>query len=356
MNDLIQKYEEIEKRFVELEHQMTEQAGNQDAYKTLTKKYAELEPPVHAYRNYKKVVQSLDEAQLIINDPTADNDWRALAEEEAGELETRREQLESTLQLFLIPQDPNDTKSCYLEIRAGTGGDEAAIFAGDLYSMYSRYLDLKKWSYETVDMTPSEAGGVKEIVLFVKGTGVYGRLKFEAGTHRVQRVPETEANGRVHTSAATVAVLPEVEDVDIEIRNEDIRIDTFRASGAGGQHINKTDSAIRITHLPTNMVVTCQDGRSQHQNKEQAMQLLRAKLAEKQTTERQDTEASTRRTQVGSGDRSEKIRTYNYPQSRLTDHRINFTSYNLPSFLHGNLDELIDALISADRAEKLAKE
>ncbi|MFH1428456.1 MAG: peptide chain release factor 1, partial [Candidatus Margulisiibacteriota bacterium] len=309
---------------------------------------------IAAFRRYKKIAEEYDGAQSILNDPSSDKDMKEMARDEQETLLPQKEQMEEELRFLLIPQDPNDNKNCYLEIRAGTGGDEAGIFAGDLANMYLRYIELKGWGKELVESTPSEAGGFKEIVIYVKGDAPYGRLKFEAGTHRVQRVPQTEASGRVHTSAATVAIMPEAEDVEYEIKQEDLKIDTYRASGAGGQHINKTDSAVRITHLPTGVVVACQDGRSQHANKDRAMNLLKAKLVEQHIAAKDAKESDARRIQVGSGDRSEKIRTYNYPQGRLTDHRIGYTSYNLQGHLQGALDELINALIAAERANKLA--
>ena len=355
MDNLSQKFTDIENRFEDVVQEMTEKADDMQAYQVLAKRYAELREPVEVFRKYKKVCEDLEGVESMLKEVSTDPELKEMTLAEKSELLSAKEQLEDELRYLLIPKDPNDNKNCFLEIRAGTGGDEAGIFAGDLTSMYLRYIDSKRWTKSIVDAQHSEAGGYKEIIIQVEGENAYGRLKYEAGTHRVQRVPQTEASGRVHTSAATVAVMPEVEDVELEIRTEDLRIDTYRASGAGGQHINKTDSAIRITHLPTGVVVCCQDGRSQHSNKEKAMQVLKARLVEKQRSESAATESSTRKIQVGSGDRSEKIRTYNYSQGRLTDHRINFTSYNLQSHLQGDLDEIIDALIAADRAEKLAE-
>ena len=355
MNNLQNKYTEIENRFMDLEAEMTEKAGDMTVYQDLAKRYAELKEPVDVFRKYKKVCADCDGAEAILQDSTSDQELKEMAESERDSLAAEKEKLEETLRFLLIPKDPNDNKNCYLEIRAGTGGDEAGIFAGDLANMYLRYIETHGWSKDVVESTPSESGGFKELIMFIKGDAPYGRLKYEAGTHRVQRVPETEASGRIHTSAATVAVIPEVEDVEFNINPEDLRIDTYRSSGAGGQHVNKTDSAVRLTHIPTGVVVACQDGRSQHQNKDKAMQLLKARLVEQEQAKAEASEASSRKIQVGSGDRSEKIRTYNYPQGRLTDHRIGFTSYNLQGHLQGALDEIIDALIAADRVEKLAK-
>ncbi|MFA5927714.1 MAG: peptide chain release factor 1 [Candidatus Margulisiibacteriota bacterium] len=352
---MVKKYLEIENRYAETEKSMSEQTGNQEIYRELAKKYSELSKPVALFRRYKKVKTDLADAESILKDQTADAELKEMAQTEQSNLALEVIKLEEDLRFLLIPQDPNDNKDCYLEIRAGTGGDEASIFAGDLMNMYSRYIEKRGWKKELLECTPSEVGGFKEIIVLIKGDGPYGWMKYEAGTHRVQRVPETEASGRIHTSAATVAVLPEAEDIELEVRTEDLRIDTYRASGAGGQHINKTDSAVRITHLPTGVVVSCQDGRSQHKNKETAMRLLKSKLLESQREAQEAQTISSRRIQVGSGDRSEKIRTYNYPQGRLTDHRIGFTTYNLQGFLDGNIDELLDALLAADKAEKLAR-
>jgi len=355
MDKLLKKYSELESRFLEIEKEMTSCTSNLEKYQELAKKYAELEAPIKTYHDYKNISEQYKENDSIINDKTADAELIQLAKEENTTLKEKQKELENTLRLLLLPRDPNDTHSCYLEIRAGTGGDEAAIFAGNLYDMYSRFCEKNKWRRSLIDINPSESGGFKEAIVFIEGNGAYGKLKYEAGIHRVQRVPVTESSGRIHTSAATVAIMPETTSSEIEIRNDDLRVDTYRSSGAGGQHINKTDSAVRITHIPSGIVVSCQDGRSQHQNKERAMNLLQSKLIEKQELEQSSKESSSRRVQVGSGDRSEKIRTYNYPQGRITDHRINFTSHNLQNFLDGNIDELIEALITANRLKQLAK-
>lgn len=285
----------------------------------------------------------------------ADPEMKEMAEDEMAHCKSEIERLEQDLQILLLPRDPDDMRSVFLEIRAGTGGDESALFGGDLLRMYTRYAERKGWRVELMSESPSELGGYKEVIVRIEGEGVYGRLKFESGAHRVQRVPETEAQGRIHTSACTVAVMPEADAAtDIVIQSSDLRIDTFRASGAGGQHINKTDSAVRITHLPTGLVVECQDDRSQHRNKDKAMQVLAARLKDKAQRERHDAEAAQRKSLVGSGDRSERIRTYNFPQGRMTDHRINLTLYKLLSIMEGDLDELTGALIAEHQAEQLA--
>jgi len=306
---------------------------------------------VTAFNAYRATEGDIQAAQEMMSDP----DMRAMAQEELELGREKLEKLSDELQLLLLPRDPDDSRSVYLEIRAGTGGDESALFAGDLLRMYSRYAESCGWRVELISVSESEIGGYKEVIARVDGDGVYGRLKFESGAHRVQRVPETETQGRIHTSACTVAVLPEAdEQSDIVINPSDLRIDTFRASGAGGQHINKTDSAVRITHLPTGLVVECQDDRSQHRNKDKAMQVLAARLKDKQQQEQHDKEAAQRKSLVGSGDRSERIRTYNYPQGRVTDHRINLTLYKLHSIMDGDLGELTDALRAEHQAELLA--
>ena len=291
----------------------------------------------------------MEDAKEMMDDP----DLKDMAEEEYYSSKEKLPGLEEELKILLLPKDENDDSNVIIEIRGGAGGEEAALFAYNLYRMYTMYAELKRWQVEVIDLNETEIGGIKEISFMIKGKGAYSRLKFESGVHRVQRVPETEASGRIHTSTATVAVLPEVEDVEIDINQNDLRIDTYRASGAGGQHVNKTSSAIRITHIPTGIVVSCQNERSQLQNKETAMKMLRSKLYEKQIEERDSEIINTRRLQVGSGARSEKIRTYNYPQSRVTDHRINFTIYQLETFLNGDIDEMVEALIAADRADRL---
>jgi peptide chain release factor 1 len=319
----------------------------------LAKEHAELGPVVAAARALASARQELADATALVEDPSTDKEMAALADEERHALKARIPELERALQLLLIPKDRDDDADIILEVRAGTGGDEAALFAGDLFRMYQRYAGKRGWRVEVLSENPGEAGGYKEIIANVKGGGVFGRMKFESGVHRVQRVPDTEASGRIHTSAATVAVLPAPENIEIEIRPEDIRIDTMRSSGAGGQHVNTTDSAVRITHLPTGIVVTSSE-KSQHQNRAIAMQVLKTRLydAERERADRERAEA--RKSQVGSGDRSQRIRTYNFPQGRVTDHRIGLTLHQLPQIIEGELDELIDVLVAEDQAEKLA--
>ena len=313
------------------------------------KEHAEIEEVVLKYKEYKRTEQALKEAEEMMSDP----EMKELAEEEASKAREKLPKLEEELKLLLIPKDPDDDKNIICEIRAGAGGDEAALFAGTLYRMYTMYAERKHWKIEVLNENETGLGGYKEISFMITGKGAYSRLKFESGVHRVQRVPETEASGRIHTSTATVAVLPVVEDVQIEINPADIKMEVFRASGAGGQHVNKTSSAVRLIHVPTGMVAECQTERSQTQNREYAMKLLKSRLYEKEKQERDSKLASERKSQVGSGDRSEKIRTYNYPQGRITDHRIGLSIYQMEDFLNGNLDEMIDNLIAADRAEKL---
>ena len=313
------------------------------------KEHAELEPIVEKYREYKKAEKQLEEAKEMLNDP----ELKELAEADMLDAKEKLPKIEEELKILLIPQDPDDDKNVICEIRAGTGGDEAALFAGTLFRMYSMYAERKHWKIDVLNENETGLGGYKEISFMVTGKGVYSRLKFESGGHRVQRVPDTESSGRIHTSAATVAVLPVVEDVEIEINPADIKMDVYRASGAGGQHVNKTSSAVRLTHIPTGIIAECQTERSQLQNREYAMKLLRSRLYEKEQAERNAKLANERKIQVGTGDRSEKIRTYNYPQGRITDHRIGMSIYQMDDFLNGNLDEMIDNLIAADRAEKL---
>ena len=316
------------------------------------KEHAELEPIVEKYREYKKAEKQLEEAKEMLNDP----ELKELAEADMLDAKEKLPQIEEELKILLIPKDPDDDKNVICEIRAGTGGDEAALFAGTLFRMYSMYAERKHWKIDVLNENETGLGGYKEISFMVTGKGVYSRLKFESGGHRVQRVPDTESSGRIHTSAATVAVLPVVEDVEIEINPADIKMDVYRASGAGGQHVNKTSSAVRLTHIPTGIIAECQTERSQLQNREYAMKLLRSRLYEKEQAERNAKLANERKIQVGTGDRSEKIRTYNYPQGRITDHRIGMSIYQMDDFLNGNLDEMIDNLIAADRADKLQGE
>ncbi len=324
--------------------------SDQNRFRTLSKEYAQLEPVSAALANYNALTQSLDAAQAMLKDP----EMRDLAVEEIAELETTRTQLDRDLNLLLLPKDPRDDANIFLEVRAGTGGDEAAIFAGDLFRMYARYAERRRWTLEILSQSGGEHGGYKEIIARVEGRGAFSQLKFESGTHRVQRVPETEAQGRIHTSAATVAILPELDEIDeIEINPADLKTDTFRASGAGGQHVNKTDSAIRITHIPTGTVVECQDERSQHKNRARAMSLLKARLLDEQRGKQNAEQAESRRLQVGSGDRSQRIRTYNFPQGRVTDHRINLTLYRLPEIIQGDLDAVIEPLTQEFQADQL---
>jgi peptide chain release factor 1 len=328
--------------------------GDQNQFRDLSREYAQLEPIVGAFSRYQQTKSDLSSAREMAND--TDADMRAMAADELPPLIEQLDALELDLQKLLLPRDPRDENNAFLEIRAGTGGDEAAIFAGDLLRMYLRYAELNKWRCEIITERPGDHGGYKEVVCRLVGDRVFSRLKFESGAHRVQRVPETESQGRVHTSAATVAILPEVGQVEeIEINQADIRVDTFRASGAGGQHVNKTDSAIRLTHIPSGVVVECQDERSQHKNRAKAMALLQARLLDAEQTKRMDAESESRRLQVGSGDRSERIRTYNFPQGRLTDHRINLTLYKLDDIMTGSLSEIIDPLIAEHQADLLAE-
>ena len=352
---LVEKLEGLRERFAEVGALLAEPgvASDPSRLRSLAKEHAELGPIVECFVQYNATMDSIEEARELLAGP--DPDMRELAREEIDAAEARRTRLESDLKILLLPADPADSGNVYLEVRAGTGGDEAALFAGDLLRMYLRYGELRGWKSGIVSESPGEHGGYKEVIVRISGRGVYSRLKFESGGHRVQRVPETESQGRIHTSACTVAVLPEADEIgEIEIDASDLRIDTFRASGAGGQHVNKTDSAIRITHLPTHTVVECQDERSQHKNRARAMSLLKARLLaaerERQTTER----AETRRLLVGSGDRSQRIRTYNFPQGRVTDHRINLTLYKLDGIMAGGLGEVVEALVNEHQAEQLA--
>ncbi|NKC00067.1 MAG: peptide chain release factor 1 [Pseudomonadales bacterium] len=327
--------------------------GEREKFTALSKEYAELEPVVKCYRDVAKLEENLAETREML-DGESDDEMRELAQEDINETTAEISRLSEDLTVLLLPKDPNDHSNVFLEIRAGTGGDEAAIFSGDLFRMYNKYAETKGWRLEVLNERHGEHGGFKEVISRIEGQEVYSQLKFESGSHRVQRVPETESKGRVHTSACTVAILPEVDEIDsIEIEKKDIREDTFRASGAGGQHVNKTDSAIRLTHLPTGTVVECQDERSQHKNRARAMSLLQAKLLDSARTAQESEQAENRRLLVGSGDRSEKIRTYNFPQGRITDHRINLTLYKLDEVIHGDLDSVVQPLIQEHHADQL---
>jgi peptide chain release factor 1 len=333
------------------------QGGDSQAFVAASRELAEIDPVVAAIKDFRAARKNLSDVEQLLADPKTDADMRALAEEERPAAADEVERLINKLKLLLIPKDEADEKSAILEVRAGTGGDEAALFAGDLFDMYARYAESKRWKVDIMSESPGSAGGFKEIVAEIRGRGVFARLKFESGVHRVQRVPDTETQGRIHTSAATVAVLPEAEDVDIAINEADLKVDTMRAGGAGGQHVNKTESAVRITHIPSGIAVVVQEERSQHRNRAKAMAHLRAKLYDVERTKKDAERAATRRAQVGSGDRSERIRTYNFPQGRVTDHRINLTLYNLDKVMAGlALDEIVDALTTEHQAELLAAE
>jgi len=348
------KLENLGERFEEIAALLSqpEVQNNQNKFRSLSQEYAQIDPIVTCYRQYQQNQDNLDAANEMTKDP--DPELREMAKEEQQESEKLKQSLEHQLQVLLLPKDPNDNRNVFLEVRAGTGGDEAAIFSGDLAKMYQRFAEKKGWNIEIINENRSDHGGYKEIILRIAGQDVYSQLKFESGAHRVQRVPETESQGRVHTSACTVAIMPEVESVDeYEIKSADLRVDTFRASGSGGQHVNKTDSAIRLTHIPTGVVVECQDERSQHKNRARAMSLLQSRLLTAEQDKQQAEQAETRKLQVGSGDRSERIRTYNYPQGRMTDHRINLTLYKLDEIMQGGLEHVIKPLINEHQAELL---
>lgn len=356
MNNMIERLESIARRYEELNEILMDPSIASDIKKMTeaSKEQASLEAAYQLYEEYKKILSGIEEAQELMKE--SDPEIREMAELELSELEEKKPQIEEKLHLELIPKDPNDNKNVIVEIRGAAGGDEGNIFAGDLYRMYVKYAESQGWKIEIMEAQDSEAGGYSLISFMIKGEGVYSKLKFESGSHRVQRVPKTETQGRVHTSTATVLVMPEAEEVDFELNPADLRIDTYRASGAGGQHINKTDSAVRITHIPTGTVTTSQDGRSQHDNKDKAMRAMRTKLYEMKLREQEEALGSERRSKIGSGDRSEKIRTYNYPQNRVTDHRIGLTIQQLDRIMEGKLEEIIESLINEDQRLKLAGE
>jgi len=348
--------EDVVDRFREVEGLLSDPAviSDQKRYRELTKEHSDLSEVVAVYGQYKQVCGDIEGNRELLQD--SDPEMKELAKAELPELEEQQASLEEQLKLLMLPKDPNDDKNIILEIRAGTGGDEAALFAADLFRMYSRYADRNRWKVEMMSASETDGGGFKEVVAMVSGERVYSRLKFESGTHRVQRVPDTETQGRIHTSACTVAVLPEAEDVDIEINNSDLRIDLYRASGAGGQHVNKTESAVRLTHIPTGVVVACQDESSQHKNKAKALKVLKSRIYDQMQAEQNAAMAADRKNQVGSGDRSERIRTYNYPQGRCTDHRIGLTLYKLDAIMQGDVDEVIEALITDQQAAQMSQQ
>jgi peptide chain release factor 1 len=350
---MFDKLKGVEDRFQELERLLSdpEVVKNRDAYQKYIREHAEISPIVHTFRDYQRVDRELDDSLELLGDD--DPEMKKMAGEEVARLEKEKERLGDELKILLVPKDPLDDKSVILEIRAGTGGDEAGLFAGDLFKMYQRYADARGWKVEVMDHHTTGVGGLKEIIANVNGKGAYSRLKYESGTHRVQRVPTTETQGRIHTSAVTVAVLPEAEEVEVNIDAGELKVDVFRSSGPGGQSVNTTDSAVRITHLPTGLVVTCQDEKSQHKNKAKAMKVLRSRLLDQMVREQNEARSQNRRSQVGSGDRSERIRTYNFPQGRVTDHRIGLTLYRLEAILQGDVDEVIDSLITHYQSQAL---
>ena len=348
---ILEKYEELSMTVSD-----PEVIANQSLWQQKIKELGEMEPVVTKYKEYKKVQEDLAATEEMLNELGSDDEMRDMAKEELAELKEKSEKLTEELKIALLPKDPNDDKNVILEVRAGTGGEEAALFGADLLRMYTRYAERRGWKTEVMDMNDTGIGGIKEAVVMIKVKGAYSRLKYESGVHRVQRVPETESSGRIHTSAATIAIMPEVDEVEVEIDPNDVRVDVYRSSGHGGQCVNTTDSAVRLTHIPTGLVVTCQDEKSQLKNKEKAFGVLRARLYDMMQQQQNKEQADARKSQIGSGDRSERIRTYNFPQGRVTDHRIGMTIYKLDSFLDGDIDEIVDALITSDQAEKMKNE
>ncbi len=353
---MLDKIEELERRSMELESLLSDPAiqANQGEFRKFSKEHAELAPLVETYRKHRKLLSEIKDNQLLLSE--ADQEIREMAKEELEALERQKNELEAEIRLLLLPRDPNDDKSVILEIRAGTGGDESALFAGDLFRMYSRFADANRWKVDIISASESERGGFKEVIASLEGVGVYAKLKYESGTHRVQRVPETEAQGRIHTSACTVAIMPEAEDIEVDINPTDLKIDVYRSQGAGGQHVNTTDSAVRITHLPTGIVVACQEERSQIKNRSKAMKVLKSRMLDILNQEQNARMAADRKQQVGSGDRSERIRTYNFPQGRMTDHRIGLTLYRLETIMTGDIGEIVDSLRAHYQMEALQEQ
>lgn len=352
---MLQKLDFLQEKYEDLTVKISDPdvINDQNQWQKLVKEHADLQPIVEKYKEYRFSQEALEDAKEILHDKSADDELKEMAKMEIEELEEKIHEAEEKLRILLLPKDPNDEKNVIVEIRAGTGGDEAALFAADLFRMYARYAERQGWKIEMMSSNDTGVGGYKEVVFMINGKGAYSQLKYESGAHRVQRIPTTESGGRIHTSAATVAVLPEADDVELNINPNDLRIDTYRASGAGGQHVNMTDSAVRMTHIPTGIVVSCQDEKSQIKNREKAFKVLKARILDQAIQEQHDEIAENRKSQVGSGDRSERIRTYNFPQGRITDHRINLTVYKLDSFLDGEINEMMDALITSDQAEKM---
>nr|WP_207706894.1 peptide chain release factor 1 [Alkaliphilus pronyensis] len=352
---MLDKLAFLEEKYIDLSKKISdpEVINNQNEWKKLVKEHSDLEPIVNKYKEYQQAEEALQGAKEILYDKSSDEELREMAKMEMSEMEEKIEAYKDDLKLLLLPKDPNDEKNVIVEVRAGAGGDEAGLFAAELFRMYTRYAEKNSWKTEMMSLNETGVGGYKEVIFMIKGKGVYSKLKYESGAHRVQRIPATESGGRIHTSTATVAVLPEVDDVEFEINSNDLRIDVFRSSGCGGQSVNTTDSAVRVTHLPTGLVVSCQDEKSQLKNKEKAIKILKARLLDLKIQEQQAEIAENRKSQVGTGDRSERIRTYNFPQGRITDHRINVTLYKLDSFMEGEIEDMIEALITSDQAEKL---